>query len=671
MHRFFSSVISFFIVMMVLSFSQVAVANEQVLRNFAASMESRGLSVSLEGLSENGEEGALAKLMMSKEGEAPWSLAFHDVTFKNLEEASGGGLKGDIFTADKIDFSRGSTISKIDRFNAVDFDFPNFDMLLDNLAKPVGVVSTTKNGFLELLTSGLYKFLANMTFASIKAEGLDIDLEAGELAVKYAFGPFSFDNMRDGILASYAVDSTEIETSGAPQPTFKAVTGRTELKGYNFNSLNHVLDADAYKDGKGDGVWLQVSGAGFVDGMRYSFGNSVTHMARMELGAFRIRQFDEPPLDAFKLLLDPITNTQGVENPLDRSKQMTKALLSFYSMFEYGGFEIKEFDFNAPGQQNIAIGTISMGTASFEKGIAELSVTDMNVVPSSEDAGHLALKTFSLTDIQFPTRASILGYLDTLDANSKRKLDYQSLAAFSATLGQLSIKELDFKRSDAGSFNIDGLSVTLKDYIKLIPTKVKIDLSNVDVLMSSLPENNQAAQVLISLGYEKLVLNGVIEANWDEASGDLTVLPSSINAGDLGQINLSGIIGGVSRALIENPDKAALHLPTLLLKEVGVSFDDASFINKFLDFVAGQAGVETDALRKQYGILAAAPLAIFQNLEFSKKAETAIQTFLAAPGTISLSAKPPQPVPVVSLGLMMQQAPTLIVDALGLDISAK
>ena len=671
MHRFFSSVISFFIVTMVLSFAQVAVANEQVLRNFAAGMESLGLSVSLEGLSENGEDGTLAKLVMSKAGEAPWSLTFHDVTFRNLEDAGGGGLKGGPFTADTIDFTRGSAVSKIDQFNAVDFDFPNFGVLLDNLAKPVGDVSTTKSGFVELLTSGLYKFLANMTFASIKAEGWDIDLEAGTYAFKYAFGGVAFDNMRDGVLASYAIDSTAIENTGASQLTFKMVTGRTELKGYNFNSINHVFDADAYKDGKGDGVWLPVSGAGFVDGVRYSFGNSVTHMARMKLGGFRIRQLDEPPLDVFKLIVDSSANEQGVENSADRVKQLTKALLSLYSMFEYGGFEIKELDFMAPDQQNIAIGTVSMGTASFDKGIAELSVTDLNVVPSRDDAGHLALKTFSLTDIQFPTRDSILGYLDTLDVTSKRKLDYQSLAAFSATLGQLSIKELDFKRSDAGSFNIDGLTITLQNYIKLIPTKVKIDLSNVDVLMSSLPKNNQAAQTLISLGYEKLVLNGVIEADWDEASGDLTVSPSRINAGDLGQINLSGIIGGVSRALIENPDKAALHLSTLLLKEVAVSFDDASFVNKFLNFVAARSGVETDALRKQYGVLATAPLAIFQNLEFSKKAETAIQTFLTTPGTIAISAKPPQPVPVVSLGLMMQQAPALIVHSLNLDISAK
>ena len=207
MHRFFSSVIIFFIVAMVLSFAQVAVANEQVLRNFAAGMESRGLSVSLEGLNENGEDGTLAKLVMSKAGEAPWSLTFRDVTFKNLEEAGGGGLKGDTFTADTIDFTRGSTVSKIDRFNAVDFDFPNFGVLLDNFAKPVDVVSATKNGFVELFTSGLYKFLANMTFASIKAEGWDIDLEAGTHAFKYAFGGVAFDNMRDGICLLYTSPS--------------------------------------------------------------------------------------------------------------------------------------------------------------------------------------------------------------------------------------------------------------------------------------------------------------------------------------------------------------------------------------------------------------------------------------------------------------------------------
>jgi len=151
----------------------------------------------------------------------------------------------------------------------------------------------------------------------------------------------------------------------------------------------------------------------------------------------------------------------------------------------------------------------------------------------------------------------------------------------------------------------------------------------------------------------------------------LTLLPSTVSVRDMGRINLAAVISGVPRAMIEDPENAALYAPALLLKETEVSFEDASVVNRVIDFVARQSGSDSDTVRAQYGIAALAPLTILQNPEFTKKAESAIQRFLAEPGSIALSLKPPQPVSLIGVGVMMQQSPGRIVDSLKLDISAQ
>jgi len=672
MRRFVPFIAGFFILLIVFPSTNVVFARADALSAFLNDLESRGLSVALDQVKENDQGGTVGEIAIKKAGDAPWELILRNVTFDALEETEGLGLQGAAFSAATVNFRSAGVTSSLGNFNAVDFSFRDLDAFLDVIGKNADKLFETKSFASVFANLGaFYKFVPGIEFTSLSVDTWVFDLSQNDLELTYSSGPTTLRAMREGVLEAYEIASVEFDSALGGASAFKATIDKAVFTDYNFKSIVRVLDDESYKNGTGDGIWLPTSGPGSVVGLSFSGPNGETRIRKIAMAAARIRQLDSPPGELFSILEDLAAPAQQPPRvDADIARQMIAKIASLYSAFEYDGFVIEGIDVRPPGKQSISIGDMTMDRFSYQNGISVFAIQDVNIVPANGE-GNLKLDRFTIKDIRFPDLANVTAFLERQIAGDDTKRGYDAIAAYASTFGEMSLEGLLVERGAAGSFRVDGLSIALQDYIRLIPTKVMIELKNVDVLLESLPQPNRMAQVLKTMGYEKLTLDGMIEANWDEATGDLTLLPSTVSVRDMERINLAAVISGVPRAMIEDPENAALYAPALLLKETEVSFEDASVVNRVIDFVARQSGSDSDTVRAQYGIAALAPLTILQNPEFTKKAESAIQRFLAEPGSIALSLKPPQPVSLIGVGVMMQQSPGRIVDSLKLDISAQ
>lgn len=150
---------------------------------------------------------------------------------------------------------------------------------------------------------------------------------------------------------------------------------------------------------------------------------------------------------------------------------------------------------------------------------------------------------------------------------------------------------------------------------------------------------------------------------------------------DIGTLKIGAGAGEIPLALVSHvqklkdggePDTNAVMplLQGIQLNRVTIRFEDQSITKKVLPLIAAMQGMDEATMVANAGAILQLGLAELKNPAFTQKAVEAVNAYLKDPQSLTVLAKPAQPVTVMQLMALDPNNPGAAIDQLGLSISA-
>jgi hypothetical protein len=327
---------------------------------------------------------------------------------------------------------------------------------------------------------------------------------------------------------------------------------------------------------------------------------------------------------------------------------------------------------DATGKMAISIGKIKLsgitdkGNGLFEVAAAQYSDTKIDM--GSTEA------TFV---ISVPQSAAEYWYVKALGDNpTPQEILRASLnVAKKMTAGTMTL-------TAAGqSFSADSYEMTWDGDPATGSGKTDFKISNIAV-----PETAIAAMdptgMLKQLGYSSLAFdiggNGNIDIGSDKMGFNFDVFYAGK---DMGTLKVGAGVGEIPTALLGELQKLEGKVqpdPTVFMplvqgiqvSQIKMRFEDQSITKKVIPLIAKMQGMDEATLLANTGAMLQLGLAELKNPAFTQKAVEAINAYLKDPRSITILAKPAQPVTVQQIMSLDPNNPGAAIDQLGVTISA-
>ena len=150
---------------------------------------------------------------------------------------------------------------------------------------------------------------------------------------------------------------------------------------------------------------------------------------------------------------------------------------------------------------------------------------------------------------------------------------------------------------------------------------------------------------------------------------------------DMGILKVGAGVGEIPMALIgelqklennaqPNPNTIMPLVQGIQLSRVAIRFEDQSITKKLLPMLAAMQGMDEATMVANAGAMLQLGLAGLKNPAFTQKAVEAVNAYLKDPRSLTILAKPAQPVSVMQLMSLDPANPGAAIDQLGVTISA-
>lgn len=281
-------------------------------------------------------------------------------------------------------------------------------------------------------------------------------------------------------------------------------------------------------------------------------------------------------------------------------------------------------------------------------------------------------------------------------------------AAQGIELGKVLLPDED-KRDNYGgflfyeTFTLDRMALTLAGTEVFTMGDVHFDITEPDgdtpmdfsgaaesfTLDLSLIEDEDQLAVMEALGLKEMEGYFEIEGSWNPNDGRIEFSQYDMTVVEAGTIGFTVDLGGYTPSLIaslrelqkqmaENPDSdnSAQGLAILgLLQQMTfhsaeISFADDTLTNKVLDYVAQNQGMRPADIANQAKAVVPFVLAQLNNPELTAQASQAVSAFLDDPQSLTVAARPAQPVPFALLMATAMTTPAELTRSLGVTVSA-
>lgn len=293
-------------------------------------------------------------------------------------------------------------------------------------------------------------------------------------------------------------------------------------------------------------------------------------------------------------------------------------------------------------------------------------------IDMSKDGGHLTVKDIQIDGLTVPATPAA----DNLDG---------MILFESAHTGPITFEQ-DGKRV----FQIEKVqsNVQIADDSSSLSSDTAIsgiwaDLTDV--------KDPKAQETINALGLTNVNGNIATKGTWTTATGKVDLTEFSVDARDIGKINLTLGMSGYTLQLIKamqdatkaaaaNPDKQAADtalgmtmmglLQQLSFNGASIRFDDASITKRLLDYFGKQQGVTGEQFAQSLKGMVPIMMAQLKVPELQNQVSAAVSKFLDDPKNIELKAAPPSPVAAPMIMGAAMGAPQTLPQVLGVSVTA-
>ncbi|GGB46425.1 hypothetical protein GCM10011316_18180 [Roseibium aquae] len=304
-------------------------------------------------------------------------------------------------------------------------------------------------------------------------------------------------------------------------------------------------------------------------------------------------------------------------------------------------------------------------------GIGSLDIAGVNA-PALPEGGSFSLNLASIGDIEFADYGPMSDMIDQL-VNDPSFADKNPLAvarAFAPRSFGITVEGLDINLPGTDPIALDLYVLDLWTTVPPIPTAIELRTDNFTLPVSVI-EDADARQVLEGLGLDTLTWSDETRIYWDEASQDLTLERIYVSVAGIGTLEGSLRFANVPRAALEDPQgQGQIALAMASFVDGEFRFVDDGLIESGLAFAAKDAGVPESVMTAAFIEQAVEATAFFQNEAFTEMTRDAATRFLKETGTLNISVKPANSIPLTQI-LGNLAAPQTLPDLLNLQISAE
>ncbi|MCX5515284.1 hypothetical protein C3941_22385 [Kaistia algarum] len=470
---------------------------------------------------------------------------------------------------------------------------------------------------------------------------------------------YQSDGFKNGLVEKMTVGPMAQETP-SPDGLVKMRIESMEVRGYDLDALLSVIDPDRYVGGVGDGKWRIAIALESLRNWSITIPGGEVRIGAYEVENVKVRQ---PPRSfPAALVLDEL-----IANPNMEEEKVQKLILdnlpSLFNAFGFGALRLTDLDVVAPEIDRFHLGDFHINDLSSE-GLGEIGIGDLDV--SVQDKGSFGAERLAIGGFRFPSMDKIIAAIQADEAGSE--VDPLPLIP---TLGYGEAINLDLVQAGKKLGAVDRARFDLTDYIGPVPTKLALDLRGLDLDLS-LVDDPKARKMLEGLGYDRLQADYGFKVNWREADQSLNLEDFKLAIKDVGSITADVALTGLTRATIENPMAAETALTSLLFSRGKVVVKDSSVVDRAIAMEAKKKNQTPEKFRDD--IAGAVPLSlmlVLKNPTFQQKLAPALQAFIRTPGTMTLTAAPATPVPVLAILAAAENDPRSLPNLISLDVKSE
>ena len=204
------------------------------------------------------------------------------------------------------------------------------------------------------------------------------------------------------------------------------------------------------------------------------------------------------------------------------------------------------------------------------------------------------------------------------------------------------------------------------------PAAVRMDATGVR-LPAGLLGNSFAGVIVGMLNYREFLADVSMDGIYDTAANTASIDTLAIDVATVGKVDVAARASGLSIRALTSPDdeisKAARA--NARLDSLRVRIDNAGFVERVLDMQAEMLGGTRDDVRAQI-VNGALPFALsfVKNEAFRDEFRAAIAAFLADPRSLTIVARPAEPVPLGQVARAIVRAPMTLPDLLAPTVEA-
>jgi hypothetical protein len=305
----------------------------------------------------------------------------------------------------------------------------------------------------------------------------------------------------------------------------------------------------------------------------------------------------------------------------------------------------------APGPQ----GDLHVGMNTFHAGALDRAIGGANTVDGlTEDlgaAGKVSVDHASIGNYVLRDAATRLANGDPL---SMAMLD-------GATIGPMEMDSMSMTLPTGGNGQIQKIAMTGLSFDHSFLKSFGFNATGIKQDVASMDERTKVGMRQLGLNSVTANLGAAFQWDADKKMAALRDVIFSVN--ELGSIQVDADLAGI------DPANPAASLQSSLAKAT-VHYQDSSLINRLLSAGGPRTPAQLEQMRQAFAanlLRGFGPVASDPKLAGSVKA---ISDFAKAPHSLTITLAPPAPVPVAAIKTLAAQGPQVLVDTLGLSITA-
>lgn len=507
--------------------------------------------------------------------------------------------------------------------------------------------------------------LVDFSFDGMRIDGIEVKSSGDnpKLDMDIVYGPMTAGKTVRGDISEMKADGltmtirSEIpDENGVPKSeNFEFTTGPFVASQYSYGAVVRAFDPSA-PTGAADAAYTPVIGRIEVPSVKIKseeFNGEIGKIAMTDVGVRR------PTVPVLKRADEMFLATQGGAEPPE--KEMLEFIFGAYGAFRLGSMAVS--DLSMTGAQGI----------SFKLGSYE--IRDL----SSKGLGGYELKAFEGTgpegvavrlgriavkDIGFPDLKALMNVEAAEQAG-----DVKAMMAAIPTLGEMSYEDIAVKVPGEVEMSLGRAAIAMGGHIGPIPTRLAFAMENLAFPVAQLkPEDRKPFE---DLGYDRVDASANISYAWEETTQKANVTGSA-ELVDGGHLEVKAELGGLPKFVFEDPQNGpAAAMIAMNFIQGSAKFTDASIVERGLKVAAKEQGTDPATMKAQALGMLPFLLAELKRPEFMTMVTDAANAFFNGKKTLSVTAIPPAPVPLLQLVGTAQADPGAVVDTLKVRVTAE